>query len=217
MVFSAEPGECWKELASLARTVHVQDRDVLFRKGDPGRQMYAIVTGGIKISTISEAGREIVFGILGPGEILGELSLLDGQPRSATAVAIGDAELLCVERRDFLAHLERNPGLAIRLVQSMAMRLRNSDELIEDRSFLKLPARLAKWLLQLARSHGTTIPSGRMIGIKLTQQEIANLVGATRESVNKLLRHWMDAQLIDQTVGYLIIRDEKTLEEITAL
>ena len=211
-LFSCQTNDAVAELARMAKRFTVPAGTVVFSKGEPGQRMYAIVAGNIKIGTVSDMGREIVFGLLGPSEFFGELSLLDGHARSATATALSRTELLAIERRDFLAGLERHPRFATDLLQALARRMRSIDTFIEDGAFLSLSARLAKYLARLAREFGTPAAQGVRIGIRLSQQEIANLVGASRESVNKLMRLWTQAGLIGRDGSHVVVIDAEQLE-----
>lgn len=211
-LFSCQGTEEFEGLARTAKRMSVSNGAVIFNKNDAGRRMFAIIEGGVKIGTVSETGHEIVFGLLGAGDFFGEISLLDGHPRSATATALGDVELLAIDRKDFLACMESNPRIAINLLHALARRMRDTDVLIEDGAFLSLSARLAKRLLHLSGRHGVPTPDGTRIGVRLSQQEIANMVGAARESVNKLLRLWSREGLIRQAGGYLTIVDPAGLE-----
>lgn len=204
-------------LVKFAKTKRVEARETVFCKADAGQQMFAIISGRVKMSTLSEDGKEMVFGILGPGEIFGEISLLDGKERTATITAIEPSELLVIERRDFIPFLEKYPEVAIRLLAVLALRLRMTDELFEDTLFRNLPSRLAKKLLTLAKHYGRETGSGTEIGLKLSQTEIGSLVGTSRESVNKQMRSWEHDGLIVCKKGYITIRRPRELEALSYL
>jgi CRP-like cAMP-binding protein len=183
-------------------------RQIVLRKGDPALQLFVIARGRLKAVTPGGAGREAALSIMGPGEVFGEVALFDGEPRSATITALEPGELLCLPRNDFLRFLERSPTVAVRLLEVLARRLRRLSERVEDGAFLELPARLAKLLCRLAERHGTAVGAGAVhIGIKLSQQELGDLVGASRETVNKQLRAWARRGLVERRAGYLVIRD----------
>ena len=201
-------------LASLAVRKTFKTRDVVLRKGDPAQQIYIIAKGRLKTITAGGEGRQAALSIMGPGEVFGEVAALDGQPRSATITALEPCELLIIQRNDFFYFLERNPKAAIKLLEVLAGRLRRLSERVEDSTFLEIPGRLAKQLLRLGRQYGTTSPQGTRIELKLSQQELGDLVGATRESVNKQLRAWEGEGLIEKNDGRLVLKDVLALEDI---
>ncbi len=214
ILFHQLPVSDLDRLVMFARTKPVAAREVIFHKADPGRQLAAIITGRVKLSTVSKQGKEMVFGILGPGEFFGEISLLDGEPRTATVTAIEPTELLIIERRDFIAFLERHPSVAIRLLGTLALRLRLTNELFEDTIFRNLPARLAKRLLILSESCGEETSDGTRIRLKLSQQEIGNMIGASRESVNKQMRAWEEEEIVKFEDGYVTVTQVNKLEDL---
>jgi len=192
------------------RPRHVASRQVIINKGAPATHLFIVVSGRVKVSASSEDGKEITFAILGPGEVVGELALLAGSEHSATVTALEPTELLVFERRDFLALLQGQPDFAVDLLTTVCTRLRCSTEMTEDLSFLPLPVRLAKKLVTLARAYGTSTSRGMRIGLHLCQQELANLVSTTRESVNKQLALWQAEGLVATEKGFLVIRDLPT-------
>ena len=141
-------------LLAPARVERLDEGQVLFRKGDPGDRLYVVLSGRISIGTTSEAGKEVVFNVLGRGEVFGEIALLDGKARTADATAMAESHLLVLDRADFMPFLERHPEVAARLIAVLCERVRWISESYEDALFLELPARLAKRLLVLAQSHG---------------------------------------------------------------
>lgn len=203
----------WIEVA-VAKTRRVADKEVIFRKAERGNQLSAIISGRVKLSTMSENGKEIIFGMLGPGEFFGEISLLDGEERTATVTAMEPTELQFIERGDFIAFLECHPTVAIRLLGTLALRLRLTNEMFEDTIFRNLPARLAKRLLILADNCGQETAEGTRIDLKLSQQDIGNMIGTSRESVNKQMRTWEEEGLIKFRKGYVTITQPDKLEDL---
>ena len=201
-------------LAAVTRNQTVPARAELFHKGDAGTQVYAVVEGTLKVVASSEEGAEIVLNLLGPGAVIGEVAVLCDAPRSASVVALTACELLAIERRDLFAFLRSHPDASLALMSVLAERLRHLSGLVEDTLFLNLPVRLATKLVELAESHGQRTPEGLRIELKLSQEEWGDLVGATRESINKQLRAWGDAGLVRLDRGYLVIR---RLERLAAL
>jgi CRP/FNR family transcriptional regulator, cyclic AMP receptor protein len=214
ILFHRLPPEDLDRLVAFAKTKRVAEKEVIFNKGEPGHQLSAIISGRVKLSTLSEQGKEMVFGILGRGEIFGEISLLDGEERTATVTALEPTELLVIERKDFLAFLERQPKVAIQLLGTLALRLRLTNELFEDTIFRNLPARLAKRLLILAENCGELMAEGTLIDLKLSQQEIGNMIGTSRESVNKQMKVWEEQGMIKFEKGYVTILQPERLEDL---
>lgn len=179
-----------QELGFLeARVQHhsFQSGETIFQKDDPGMTLYMIISGLVRISLPSEDGLEIALAILTPGEFFGELSLLDGEPRSASAVAIEPTTTAALHREDFLDFLKTYPNAAMVVLTVLCARLRHTDSIVADAIFLDLPSRVAKKLLELADAFGHQVNDAVEIDLKLRQQDLASMVGATREAVNRAL------------------------------
>jgi CRP-like cAMP-binding protein len=163
--------------------------DVLFTEGEPGDRLYVIRDGKVKLGATSTDGRETLLAVLGPGEMFGELSLFDPGPRTATATALTDALLLGLGHEDLQPWLTGRPGLAGALLRALARRLRRTNEAMADLVFSDVPGRVAKALLDLASRFGQRSDDGASVHVvhDLTQEELAQLVGASRETVNKAL------------------------------
>jgi CRP-like cAMP-binding protein len=201
-------------LLSHARVERYPAGREIFAKGAPGRSMMAVLRGTVKISSLSPAGKEIALNIISAGEIFGEIALLDGEDRTADATAMTDCELLVIDRRDFLPLLENNPELSGMLLKVLCRRLRQTSAQVEDVIFRHLESRIAKALLNLAQSVGEHGAGGRTLGIRLSQQELGNIVGSSRESVNHQLQLWHKAGLVDLAKGSIVIRDQPALERL---
>ena len=175
--------------ALAARTSHTSLRrgEVLFEEGDPGERLYIITEGKIKLGHSSDDGRESLLAILGPGEIIGELTLFDPGPRSTTATAVSSASMLSLDHADLMAVLDTSPEVAKHMLSALAQRLRRTNESLSDLVFSDVPGRVAKSLLDLADRFGTVTDNGVHVPHDLTQEELAQLVGASRETVNKSL------------------------------
>lgn len=186
----------------------------IFCKGSPGDSLMAVLNGRVKISSLSPEGKEIILNIINPGEIFGEIALLDGKDRTADAAAMTDCELLVVSRRDFMPFLERRADLCLLLLSVLCARLRRTSEQLEDVSFRHLQSRLAKTLLRLGRKTGA--PKGRpiQIDLKLSQRDLANIVGGTRESINKHLHVLEKSGAIGLERGAVVIKDVTALERL---
>ena len=206
-----------EQLLSITTTKRLKKRAVLCRKGEPSDQMYAVMQGRLKATGEGPDGKEVVFSFHDPGDVIGEISLLDQQPRSATVSAVDDSALLTLHRRDFIPFLEKNPRVAIQLGAVLAARIRRLSEHMEDTVFLGLAPRLAKRLMSLAGDYGTPTDGGLKIDQKLPQHELGEMVGTSRESINKQLRAWTEDGLVTFEKGYVTIHDESRLEAIAEL
>jgi len=198
-------------LASLAVRRHYEARETVIEKGDPALHIYVIVSGRLKAITSGNTGRQATFSVMGAGEVFGEVALLDDQPRSATITALEKCELLTIGRAEFLHFLERAPTAAVALLRVLAGRLRRLSEKVEDGASLEVVGRLAKQLLRLANRYGKKELDGIRIDLKLSQQDLGDMVGATRESVNKQLRAWVEEGLIHKRGGNLVLCDPEAL------
>jgi CRP/FNR family transcriptional regulator, cyclic AMP receptor protein len=197
-------------LIAGGRTRHIREKEVVFSKGDRAAQAFLILDGRVKVSASSEDGKEIIFAILGAGELLGEIALIEGNEHSASVIAIEPTDLLALERKDFIRLIREDSDVALSLLTTVCSRLRGASELAEDLSFLPLPVRLAKRLIALAHTYGIASTRGIRIGLHLCQQELANMVSTTRESVNKQLAVWQGEGLISMRKGYLTVIDIPT-------
>jgi CRP/FNR family transcriptional regulator, cyclic AMP receptor protein len=199
---------------------HSQERrlsrgTLIFSKGDPGSSMLAVLSGLIRVGATSADGREITLNVIGPGEIVGEIALLDGRPRSADAVAAEETLVMAIERRYFLPFLVRHEGLVERMLGVLCDRLRKTSAALEELALLDLPARMARTLVKLADDYGKPTPQGGMrIEIKLSQKDMSNLVAATRESVNKQFKVWREAAMIEMDGGHVVITDMAALKSL---
>lgn len=185
-----------RELMSLAKRRTFRNNEVIFHREDPGQVLYVIKEGKVKISLISPDGQEISLVVFGKGECFGEFAILDGLPRSADAVALEKVECYTLQRSDFHNAIMNNPKIAIQIIEVLTKRLRSTDQMVEDLIFLDVYGRVAKKLLELADTHGTKVDNGTRIDVRLTQQELASMVGASRESVNKVMGYFTDKNLI---------------------
>jgi len=179
-------------LAAVVRKRTFPQGEVIFHREDPGQVLYVIKEGKVKIRLISPDGQEIALVVFGKGECFGELALLDGYPRSADAIALEKVECLALQRSDFHNAIMKHPKIAIEVMEVLCERLRKTDQQVEDLIFLDVYGRVAKKLIELADSHGVKVAQGIQIDMRLTQQELASMVGASRESINKVLGYFTD-------------------------
>jgi len=209
-----EPEEL-DELLAVAHTQRVAARSEVFRQGDRGTQVFVILSGCVKV-VAAAGGDDVVLGILGPGEIFGELALLAGGERTATLEAIEPSELLAIDRRDFLPILRARPDVAIKLLEVLAERMRRVDHLVQDMR-LALPSRLARKLLDLCDTHGKPTESGVRIALPLSQRELGDLIGATRESINRQMREWTAQGVLGRQRGWVIVQQPEFLARIAEM
>jgi CRP-like cAMP-binding protein len=167
--------------------VKIAKGSILFKEGDDGEHLYIIIDGKLKLGTSSGDGRENLLSILGPGEMFGELSLFDPGPRTSTATAVTDAKLLSLSHEKVIPWLKQNPEVSLQLLTRLSQRLRRTNEAVGDLVFSDVPGRVAKALIDLGDRFGKTTPEGLLVNHDLTQEELAQLVGASRETVNKAL------------------------------
>ncbi len=201
-------------LISYARLERYLAGREIFAKGSPGQSLVAVLRGSIKISSLSSEGKEAIFNIINAGEIFGEIAVLDGEERSADATAMTDCELLVLNRRDFLRLLENRADLCMVLLRILCQRLRQTSEQVEDVMFRHLESQLAKALLHLAESVGLHGPQSTSVELHLSQRELGNMAGGSRESVNKILQNWHRRGLIDLGKASVFIRDIEALRRL---
>ena len=199
-------------IAALARERSFSRNQLIFAKGDSATGMMAVVSGGVRIVSYSADGKEIILRMVGPGEVFGEIALIDGGERTAEARAMEATKLAFLDRDDFLPFLEANPKLCIDLLNVLCQRLRSTSEQLEDFSFLDLRVRLAKCLSHLADEKGAAPGAG--VTLSLSQQVLAAMVGTSREAVNKRLREWEEEGLLSLGRGSVTVKDVEALKRI---
>jgi len=187
-------------------------KQVIFYQGEPGREMYVVVSGRLKVSVTSEDGKELSFFIFHENDIFGELALLDGERRSATVTAIGPCELLVLHHNDFKQLLKQHQLIGLKLLSLLAGRVRATTSLYENSAFIEIPGRLAGKLLELGEENGTESDGGIQIDLKLSQYELGTLINATRESVNKQLKTWEGQGIIEMRRGKIFLADLPVLQ-----
>lgn len=208
------------ELAQLvrhSRAVRLAKGQELFHKGDPGSELFVILAGRLKAVTTSENASDVLFSLMDAGEVCGELALLSGAERSASVVAVEPCDLLALERRGFLQVLRHQPEVGVKLLAALAGRLQRVSELVEDTVFLNLPAQLAKKLVALDEAYGEACETGSRIGMRLSQLDLGNMIGTSRESVNKQMRAWTEDGILPMDRGIVTIRRREVLETLAGL
>jgi CRP/FNR family transcriptional regulator, cyclic AMP receptor protein len=219
-------GECF-----LFRELDAEERNVLFARvrvrnyaagetiflmGSAGDSMMAVLSGSVRISMPSPDGKEIVLAILQPREVFGEIALLDGKERTADARSMSACSLAILDRREVLSFLDRYPHIWPKLVAVLCSRLRNTDQHIAELALLELPARLAKALLRFGNPEAQA-NNRRSLQVQLSQRELGNICGATRESINKCLRGWQRRGIVQIEESLVTVANLTALEELAEL
>ena len=211
-LMSTMPQRVLDDLVKFTTIARVEPHRVIFSKGDPGDCLYGILAGRVRIFSASPEGDEIVLNVLESGELFGEIALLDGSTRTASAAAMEQADLMRIHRDHFLPYVRANPDLLLSMLTLLCNRLRRSSSMIEDTAFLPLPARLAKRLLVLGEHYRR--PGTQVITVPLSQHELGSMVGVSRETANKQLAIWRAAGIVDTARGTTIIRNSEALREL---
>lgn len=214
VLFGALSGGDLDHVVAMTKLVHVPPQTRLFLKGDPGDRLYIVISGVVRIGTVSPDGQEITLNLMNAGQMFGEIAVLDGGDRTADAFTVDEVALLVIERRDLLAFLTHSPGACIQMLAGCTERLRWISELLEDACFLQLPARLAKRLLLLAQTFGQPCEKGVKIGIRLSQRDLASHMNVTRESINKVIKGWEQDGVIARDGTQLILVAPHRLEAV---
>jgi CRP/FNR family cyclic AMP-dependent transcriptional regulator len=210
-LFESLSEENIEKLADLLRRMTIRAGEILFREGDEGMTLYIIHHGRIKIS-MSKMLDKLTLAILGPGEFLGEMALLDGEPRSADAVALEETQLYALNRKDFLAFLMNNDNAIHNILMALSMRLRKTDNLLAEMCFLSLSARLAKKLVEMASDPNNRQPGESDYCLQMSQQELANILGVSRESINKELKTLRSREILSTSRKSIRINDIDSLK-----
>ena len=210
-IFADLEPEALDQLCRYAKHTTVKRGATIAAKGDPGNNLFAVIAGTVKISSSSPDGRNAILNLIGPGEIFGEIAVLDGAPRSADATANTNCELYIIDRRDFLPFVKSQPTLAMRFIELLCERLRRTSDQVEQIILQNLPGRLASALLRLSEKHDVAT-QGRTIA--MTQQEISEMVGMTRESINKQLRAWAARDWVRLEHGAIVVLKAEMLREL---
>jgi len=207
------PDEALNRLAETANIIQFSKGDTIFSKGDSANSMMVIVSGEVRVSSPATQGDNVTFAIMAAGDVFGEIALIDGHERSADAVAGEDTEILEVKRDDFLPLLQESAELCIDLLKIVCNRIRHTNSLLEDFSYLDLRHRLAKRLAYLSNS-GSENPSSRNISIRVPKDELIAMLGVDRSAVENELVIWSDLGLIENETGWVTINDGEKLAQI---
>jgi CRP/FNR family cyclic AMP-dependent transcriptional regulator len=207
------------EIAALSKDFasrHFHQGDMIFLQGDPGQMLYLIESGRVRIYVQDDSGQETSVIFYGTGDIFGELAVIDGLPRSASAVATEDTVVHTLGRDRLRAHLQSSPQLAYNFMKALSVRVRYSTQQVGSLTLLAVPSRVARKLLELAQQYGQVEADGVRINMTLTQSDLAGLIGATRESINKALGHFRRQGFIRVDQSHITIIDPDALREISS-
>jgi len=212
-LLSGLPARLSKKLFASAEVRRLRAGQVLFRAGEPGRGCYRVEDGLLKVVMISSSGGERILAFLGRGAIVGELSIIDGLPRSASVMTVRNAVVSFLSRAAFKAFAEEHPELYKSLVKLLAQRLRETDTLVAAGSFLSLKGRVARTLLELADHFGHEVEPGRIVvRQKIRQSDLAAMAGIARANVTRILKDWERHKLVSRLSGHYCLEDKSQLE-----
>lgn len=213
-LFRGLPAATIQKISALSIRRSYSSGAIVFSQADPGDALYGVITGKIRISASSPDGSEIFLNIMEPGDTFGEIALLDGHPRTATASATAPAELIIIMREHFLHFLQHEPKLVSHLLQLLCQRIRWTSGLAEESALLGVPARLARRLLSLGELHGRETPNG--IQLTISQEEVARFLGLSRQVVNQYLQYWKASRWVSLGRGKITIVAAHALRDIVA-
>jgi CRP-like cAMP-binding protein len=206
------PERALDELVNFSTVLRLEQHQGVFNKGEPGDCLYGILSGRVRIYSTSPKGSEIILNVIETGELFGEIAILDGCPRTASAAAMESADLLRIHRDHFLPYLKANPDWILGMLSLLCGRLRWTSSTVEDAAFLSFRARIAKRLLFLAAHHRR--PEERDITVPISQHDLGNMVGVSPETVNKQLALWRSAEILDTQRGAIVIRNCEALHAL---
>src|SRR5215207_2275652 len=212
-LLTALPDELSRALFAKARSTVLSADQTLFVAGEAGDGCYRIEAGLLKASVVAAEGSERILAILGPGSVVGELSMIDGGPRSASVSALRDSKLSFVSRADFESYGRSNPELYQHAMTLLARRLRETNGALAATSFLSLKGRVARAMLSLAEAFGQDVGGGRvLVRQKITQSDLAAMAGIARENVSRILKEWAGRSLVTRLAGYYCLENRSALE-----
>lgn len=208
-----EPAEM-QEMERITRMQEVKKRQPLYLPGDPSSNVYLLKRGRVKIANTAPSGKEVTFEILEPGDVFGELEVLEDSPRETAAESLDDALVCVIRREDFDRYLAAHPNVTVKLTKLIGLRLRKIQSRVEDLVFRDVPARLAHLLSELSKTDGVAEKQGIRLTVKLTHQEFANLIGCSRETVSTVLGQFREQGLIRTDGRTIIILKGDVLERM---
>ncbi|WP_375411904.1 Crp/Fnr family transcriptional regulator [uncultured Bradyrhizobium sp.] len=210
-IFSDLEPDAFDQLCRYAKLSTLKRGATIFSKGDTGNSLYAVISGTVKISSSSAEGRSAILNLIGAGEVFGEVALLDGLERTTDAIANSDCEIFVIDRREFIPFVRSQPALAMKFIELLCARVRWTSEQVEHVILQHLPGRLASALIRLTEKHRL---SSTARAIAITQQEISEMVGMSRESINKQLRSWESRNWVRLEHGAIVVLDAASLQTL---
>ena len=213
-LFAEFDDEALAELARLFAVQRFRRQETIFREGEPGEKFYVILSGSVSVVRETGDRRETILSLLSTNDFFGEMSVFDTSTRSATIRTMAPTDVGVIGRDDFLALIDRSPRIGRHLVIALAERLRAANALIAATSSQDIRSRLAALLLNLMEQFGEPAPNGTSIGLRLTNQELANMIGTTRETVNRSLNRFWDDRIIEMRTANIVILDEAKLRAL---
>jgi CRP/FNR family transcriptional regulator, cyclic AMP receptor protein len=212
-LFSGLPAKLSRDLFAHARVVTLTTDQMVFLSGDAGDGCYRVEEGLLKVSVVGSGGNELILAIFGPGSLVGELSMIDGAPRSASVCALRDSKLSFVSRAAFEAFSRSNPEVYRHVMMLLARRLRDTNIALAAASFLPLNGRVARALLTLAATFGQDVGDGRiLVRQKVTQSDLGAMTGIARENVSRILKDWAKRSLVTRVAGYYCLQNKARIE-----
>lgn len=212
-LFSHLDEEDFQQLTNICSEKKFEKGQTIFYEEDMGTGFYIIVSGQVKIVMLSNDGREHILGLLRERDFFGEMSILDGEPRSATAIALSDVKTITITREDFTKLLRNNPDISIKIMFVLCKRLRRADRHVESLAFLSAPGRVARTILELSDEQGIKDDNKVIINHKMTRQEFANIAGTSRETLTRVLMEFQDEGILDIGKNQIVLVDKKLLKE----
>jgi CRP-like cAMP-binding protein len=206
-----------RELQTIAQITEQRRYDryqVIIKAGDRGTALFLLTSGVVRVTVGGGLGKELILGVLYPQDFFGEMALLDGLPRSATVTALEESEVLVISQKDFLECIRKVPQVAAKMIVTLSLRLRQTDQKVGNLAFLKAPRRVARTLLDLAQGQGQRAPEGITLNLRFTRQELAELAGVTRETLTRLLMKFQEQGILTIERRKLFIPDPKKLEDL---
>lgn len=205
-------GEIIQATAKVAHLLHFEDGHCLYRRGDKPHAFYMVVTGAVRFTRVSDSGKEMILNVAAPGAVFGEISIMGNRERAYTAQCVGDTALMTIGADDFRSLFEVHQGLRRRVVEKLCARVNQYYETIDDFLLLKMPARIAKRIVALAEAREVNGHSDLVLNAGLSQENLASMLGISRQSLSKQLREWQASRWIDVQYGRIIIRNFDALK-----
>jgi CRP/FNR family cyclic AMP-dependent transcriptional regulator len=207
------PGEL-RMVAQITQRQHYARNQTIIKSGARGNVFFLLTKGIVRVSVEGSRGKEVILGVLYPNDFFGEMALLDGLPRSATVTAMEESEVLVIARKDFLECIRQVPQVAAKMIVTLSLRLRRTDQKVGNLAFLRAPRRVARTLLDLAHAQGRQTEVGTAVDLLFTRQELAELAGVSRETFARLLTKFQQMGILRVERRKLLIPDTRKLEEL---